>query len=163
MGASEMRAKTRTSEVGEDEAKAIAARSMGVPIETVRVAAATDRMRVLQGTATEKYLKFFSKQRHPVRAIDLDGVIRVQRSNGRVTQAEARHGLEVLKKFWEETTIYNGDSVIVPDMFLIVGGHVVDLSGMVALDQALAVARSEFEGLAPDVALVFIAVVGARR
>jgi len=31
---------------------------------------------------------------------------------------------------------------------------------MVALDQALAVARSEFEGLAPDVALVFIAVVG---
>ena len=163
MGASEMRAKTRTSEVGEDEAKAIAARSMGVPIETVRVAGATDRMRVLQGTATEKYLKFFSKQRHPVRAIDLDGVIRVQRSNGRVTQAEARHGLEVLKKFWEETTIYNGDSVIVPDMFLIVGGHVVDLSGMVALDQALAVARSEFEGLAPDVALVFIAVVGARR
>ena len=34
---------------------------------------------------------------------------------------------------------------------------------LVALDQALAVARSEFEGLAPDVALVFIAVVGARR
>lgn len=163
MGASEMRAKTRTSEVSEDEAKAIAARSMGVPLETVRVAAATDRMRVLQGTATEKYLKFFSKQRHPVRAVDLDGVIRVQRSNARVTQAEARDGLDVLKKFWEETTIYNGDSVIVPDMFLIVGGHVVDLSGMVALDQALTVARSEFEGLVPNAALVFIAVVGARR
>jgi hypothetical protein len=48
-------------------------------------------------------------------------------------------------------------------MFLVIGGQVVDLTGMVALDQALAVARSEFEGLAPDVNVAFIAVAGARR
>jgi len=163
MGASEMRAKTRTSEVGEDEAREIAARSMSVPVEAVQVAAATDRMRILQGTVTEKRWKFFSKQRRPVRAIDLDGVIRVQRSDAQVSSAPARQGLEVLKKLWEDTTIYNGDSVMVPDMFLVVGGHIVDLSGMVALDQAVAVARSEFEGLAPDVTVGFIAVAGARR
>ena len=163
MGASEMRAKTRTSEVGEDEAKAIAARSMSVPVQDVRVAASTERMRVIQGTVTEKKWKFLTTRRHPVRAIDLDGVIRVQRSDAKVHSAEARHGIESLRKFWEEQTLYNGDSVVVPDMFLVIGGQIVDLTGMVALDQALAVARSEFEGLAPDVNVAFIAVAGARR
>jgi N-methylhydantoinase A len=163
MGASEMRAKTRTSEVGEDEAKAIAARSMSLPVEDVHVAASTDRMRVIQGIVVEKKWKFLTSKRHPVRAIDLDGVIRVQRSDAKVHSAEARHGIASLKKFWEDQTLYNGDSVVVPDMFLVIGGQVVDLTGMVALDQALAVARSEFEGLAPDVNVAFIAVAGARR
>jgi len=163
MGASEMRAKTRTSEVGEDEAKAIAARSMSLPVEDVHVAASTDRMRVIQGIVIEKKWKFLTSKRHPVRAVDLDGVIRVQRSDAKVHSAEARHGIASLKKFWEDQTLYNGDSVVVPDMFLVIGGQVVDLTGMVALDQALAVAKSEFEGLAPDVNVAFIAVAGARR
>ncbi|TWT08659.1 hydantoinase/oxoprolinase family protein [Reyranella sp. CPCC 100927] len=163
MGASEMRAKTRTSAVDEAEARAIAAKSMGVPVEAVRVAAATDRMRVIQGTVTEKRWKILTTRRHPVRAVDLDGVIRIQRGDAKVNRAEARHGLDVLKAFWEETTIYNGDSVIAPDMFVIVGAQVVDLTGMVAVEQALAVARSEFDGLAPDAGVVFIAVAGARR
>ncbi|HEX2891035.1 hydantoinase/oxoprolinase family protein [Vineibacter terrae] len=163
MGASEMRARTRTSTVDEAEAKAIAARSMGLPVEAVRVAAETDRMRVIQGTVTEKYWKILTRRRHPVRAVDLDGVIRVQRADAKVSRAEARHGLDSLKAIWEEATIYNGDSVIVPDMFIIVGAQVVDLTGVVALDQALAVARAELEGLPPDAGVVFIAVAGARR
>ncbi|MFO1079630.1 MAG: hydantoinase/oxoprolinase family protein [Reyranellaceae bacterium] len=163
MGASEMRARTQTESIGEDEARAIAARSMGVDAATTRVAAATDRMRVIQGTVTEKYLKFFKRTRSPVRAVDLEGVIRVQRSDAKVLGTEARHGFDQLKRFWEETTIYNGDSVIAPDMFVIVGGQVVDLSGIVSLDQATAVARSELEGLAPEAPVVFIGVAGARK
>jgi N-methylhydantoinase A len=163
MGASEMRAKTRTTVVSEDEARAIAAKSMGVPVETTEVVAATDRMRVIQAEIVEKHLKFFTKTRHPVRAVDLDGVIRIQRSDGKVMRALAQQGIDVLKRFWEDNTIYNGDSVIVPDMFIAVGAHIVDLTGIVALDQALAIVRTEFEGLAPDVSVVFVAVAGARR
>jgi N-methylhydantoinase A len=163
MGASEMRAKTRTTVVSEAEAIAIGAKSMGIEPSAATVAAATDRMRVIQGTIKEKHLKFFTKTRHPIRAVDLEGVIRVQRADGKVTSVHARNGLEVLKRFWEDSTIYNGDSVIVPDMFIVVGAHVVDLTGIVSLDQAMAVARTEFEGLGPDVTVVFIAVPGARR
>ena len=163
MGASEMRAKTRTTVVGEEEARAIAAKSMSVPADSPRVVAATDRMRIFQSIVTEKHLRFLTRKRHPVRAIDLEGVIRVQRSDAKVLQAAAQRGPEVLKRFWEDTTIYNGDSVIAPDMFMVVGGHIVDLSGIVSVEQALAIARTEFEGLAPDVTVVFIAVAGARR
>src|SRR5205085_5895130 len=94
MGASEMRAKTRTTVVGEAEARAIAAKSMGIEVAATTIAAQTDRMRVIQGAVTEKHLKFFTRTRHPVRAIDLEGVIRVQRADGKVLSAAARQGPE---------------------------------------------------------------------
>jgi hypothetical protein len=38
-----------------------------------------------------------------------------------------------LKQSWETLTIYNGDSIIYPDLFLILGNHIIDLSGCRAL------------------------------
>ena len=98
----------------------------------------------------------------PVRAVDREGVIRIQRSDAVVAAATADTGLAELRRLWEEVTIYNGDSVITPDMFIIVGRRVVDLSGVAALDQALAIGRSELEGLAPGVAVALVSIQGAR-
>jgi hypothetical protein len=67
-----------------------------------------------------------------------------------------------MRRLWEEVTIYNGDSVITPDMFVIAGRRVVDLSGVSALEQALAIGRSELEGLAPEAPVALITVQGAR-
>ena len=70
--------------------------------------------------------------------------------------------LAELRQLWEQVTIYNGDSIITPDMFVICGRRVVDLSGVTALDQALAIGGSELEGLAPETPVAFISVQGAR-
>jgi N-methylhydantoinase A/oxoprolinase/acetone carboxylase beta subunit len=162
MGASEMRAHDPLKEVGDEEARAIAARSMGLPIEVVHQVACTDRMRVFQGMVEEKKWKFFTTRRRPVRVLDHEGIIRVQRSNGTVTQTTAAAGFEELRKLWEETAIYNGDTIIPPDIFLITGAHVVDLSGMVALDQVCSVARGELEGLRPSAPVALLSIQGAR-
>lgn len=50
MGASEMRARERSDQVGADEAHTIAATAMGLEPALVQLAAATARMRVFQGT-----------------------------------------------------------------------------------------------------------------
>ena len=92
MGASEMRARQRRDEVGESEAREIAAKAMGVSPERVALAAATPRMRVFQGEVEERSWGFFKKRRSPVRAVDLDGVIRVQRSHSVVRPVPARTG-----------------------------------------------------------------------
>jgi N-methylhydantoinase A len=162
MGASEMRARDRSSEITEDEAMTLAATSMGVTATNVHLSAQTARMRVFQGKIEERKWAIFKSRRSPVRAIDLEGVIRVQRSDGIVTSATAEAGNTALRTLWEQTTIYNGDSVITPDMFVIVGAHVVDLTGTATLDQALAVAQSEFEGLPPGAPIALISVPGAR-
>jgi len=49
MGASEMRARQRSDEIGEVEAREIAAKAMGVGLERVTLAATTPRMRVFPG------------------------------------------------------------------------------------------------------------------
>lgn len=162
MGASEMRAQDLLKDVSEAEAHGIAARSMGLSAAAVRLVAATDEMRVFQGQVEERKWRFFKQRRTPVRAVDREGVIRVQRSDGTVAGASAATGLDQLRRAWEEVTIYNGDSVITPDLFMIVGRRVVDLSGVTALDQAVAIGRSELEGLAPDTPVALISVQGAR-
>jgi N-methylhydantoinase A len=162
MGASEMRVQDMRKEVSEDEAREIAARSMGLSPETLRLAAATDQVRVFQGQVEERKWRIFSWRRAPLRAVDREGVIRIQRSDGVVAGATARTGLAEMRRLWEEVTIYNGDSVITPDMFVIAGRRVVDLSGVSALEQALAIGRSELEGLAPEAPVALITVQGAR-
>jgi N-methylhydantoinase A/oxoprolinase/acetone carboxylase beta subunit len=162
MGASEMRAQDMRKQVSEDEARDIAARSMGLSPETLRLAAATDQVRIFQGQVEERKWRIFRSRRAPLRAVDREGVIRVQRSDGVVARATAQTGLAEMRRLWEEVTIYNGDSVITPDMFVIAGRRVVDLSGVSALEQALAIGRSELEGLAPEAPVALITVQGAR-
>ena len=162
MGASEMRARQRSDEIGEIEAREIAAKAMSVSLERVTLAAATPRMRVFQGEVEERSWKIFTKRRSPVRAIDLDGIIRVQRSHSVVRTASARTGLGDLRRLWEDTTIYNGDSVITPDIFVIVGGQIIDLSGVNSIDQALAVTRGEFDGLTESDPVALISIPPSR-
>jgi N-methylhydantoinase A len=162
MGSSEMRAQDLTKEIDEAEGRTIAAASMSIPEEAVTLAANTGQMRVFQGTVTERKWRVFSKTRRPVRAIDREGVIRVQRSNATVNMAPAGQGLGAIRALWEQLTIYNGDSNITPDLFVLVGAHVIDLSGIVAVEQALAIAKTEFAGLPPDAQIALIAVEGAR-
>jgi hypothetical protein len=54
-------------------------------------------------------------------------------------------------------TGYDGNGVLPPDAYLVLGGQVVDLSGMMALDHALSVASSELSGRGAEESLVLVA------
>jgi N-methylhydantoinase A len=149
MGASEMRAQDMRRQVSEEEATGIAATSMGLAPEAVRLAAATAEVRVFQAEVKERKWHVFTTRRMP-------------RSDGVVMQASASDGLQQLRSLWESVTIYNGDSVIAPDMFVVTGRRIVDLCGITALDQAIAISRGELEGLPPETPVVLISMQGAR-
>ena len=120
-------------------------------------------MRVFQGQVEErKWGGLFKKRRSPFRAIDIEGVIRIQRSDGTVRQSAGASGLQDLKRLWEEITVYNGDSIIVPDIFVIAGAHVLDLSGVNSIAQAEGIARSELAGLPDDMPIALVGIPGAR-
>src|SRR5258706_14712901 len=126
------------NEVSEAEGGVLASGSMGLSPETVRLAAAAEQVRVFQGQVEERKWHIFRSRRAPLRAVDREGVIRVQRSDGVVAEATAQNGLAEMRRLWEEVTIYNGDRVIMPDMFGIAGRRVVDPSSVSALEQELA-------------------------
>lgn len=162
MGASEMRSQDMRKAVTEDEARTIAGTSMGDGVTDLRLAASTGEVRVFQGVVEERKWRFFKSRRAPIRAVDREGVIRIQRSDGVVAGATAGTGLAEMQRLWESITIYNGDSVITPDLFVVVGRRVVDLSGVGAMEQALAIGRSELDGVPPETPVALIGVPGAR-
>jgi hypothetical protein len=138
VGASEMRARHRRH-IGEADALRIAAESMGVPAADTRLAAQTDGMRLIQATIDG---------RAPVRAVDLEGAIRIQRSNAQVEHAHAADALAHLTSRWDEG-----------ELFLVMGGHVIDLGGLPSREQALAVARTELEGVPDDTTVLLVAAL----
>jgi N-methylhydantoinase A/oxoprolinase/acetone carboxylase beta subunit len=140
VGASEMRARHRRH-IGEADALRIAAESLGVPTSDVRLAAQTDGMRLIQASVDG---------RSPLRAIDLEGAIRIQRSNARIEQAHASDALAHLTARWDEKH---------HEMFLVMGGHVIDLGGLSSREQALAVARTELEGVPDDTTVLLVAAL----
>lgn len=159
IGTMEMRSQDMCQILDPEECRGIAAQSMNVPPERVDLRASTGMVNVYQGVVEEKKWRFFVSKRHPVRAVDSQGFIKVQRSDGSVYQFTRANALQGLKEAWENLTIYNGDSIIYPDMFLIVGSHIVDLTGVQGIDQAFEVVSNELDGLAPDQP---VAVVGMR-
>lgn len=159
-GATEMRARDLLHALGEDEAREIAAKSLKVRAAEVRLAGQTNGHYVFASEVTERSLWVFRTTRHPVRVVDRGGFIKVQRADALVSQTTAGRALDELQRLWGMATGYDGNGVIPPDAYLVLGGQVVDLSGMLAVDHALSVAASELAGSGPDEPVVLVA---ARR
>ena len=140
VGASEMRARHRRH-IGEADALKIAAESLGVPMSAARLAAQTDGMRLIQASVDG---------RAPLRAVDLEGAIRIQRSNAVVEQAHASDALAALTARWDDKH---------HEVFLVMGGHVIDLGGLSSREQAMAVARTELEGVPGDTTVLLVAAL----
>jgi hypothetical protein len=79
-----------------------------------------------------------------------------------VRAASASTGFADVRRLWEETTIYNGDSVITPDLFVIIGSQIIDLSGVNSIEQALAITRHEFDGLVDSDPVALISIPPSR-
>jgi N-methylhydantoinase A len=159
-GATEMRARDLLHALGEDEAREIAAKSLKATGAEVRLAGQTNGHYVFTSDVMERSLWVFRSTRHPVRVVDRGGFIKVQRTDALVSQTTAGRALDELQRLWGMATSYDGNGVIPPDAYLVLGGQVVDFSGMLAADHALSVAASELAGSGPDEPVVLIA---ARR
>lgn len=144
MGAAEMHVKDPGGAIPEREARSIAARSLGVPVDALHLAAEASGLRVYQSGSEE-----FSA----VRAVDWEGGLRVQRSRALVRTAKPSTAKDMLALVWKQTA-----RIAAPGLFLIFERHVVDLSGVENLDQALALASSELQPLSPETPIALIAV-----
>jgi N-methylhydantoinase A/oxoprolinase/acetone carboxylase beta subunit len=162
IGSMEMRAQDMVTIPDAAACREIAAKSMNLPPGRVAQVAASTLCTVFQGTVEERKFRFFKTVRHPIRVLDRQGFVKVQRSDGSVFQLAGATAAEGLKQGWEKLTIYNGDSIIFPDLFLIVGSHVMDLSGVQSVDHALGLVGTDLAGVKPDEPIVVLGTRGAR-
>ena len=155
-GSTEMRARDlKESTITLEQKVKIAAQSMQIQEQNINKAANTEFLDVFKGEVVQKKLFGFYKQKNQsLRVMDKEGIIRLQMFNGESLQTTKQSLNGSLKKFIEEHTTFGDAGRTLPDTFVLYGGRILDLSGLLDTDQIISLANAELAGLQPDAPVV---------
>ncbi|MEB3237561.1 MAG: hydantoinase/oxoprolinase family protein [Candidatus Sericytochromatia bacterium] len=157
-GATELRTRDLVdAERSPEERQALAARSLAVAPDQVRQLAETEAHEVLGVQRDEaRLLGFWRERRLALRVVDREGIIRLQTNHGAVETT--RHGDlgGTLQRFLETRARYGDGGKEIPDVFLLVGRRIVDLSGLSSAEQVVSLGQAELEGLPSEAPVVLV-------
>ena len=135
-----------------------AARSMKVDESTVGLSAETSGLYVF---ATEirksSFFGLFTRRIMPVRVVDRSGVVRLQRANAEVLPSTIATAVEQIEAAILKLTDFGDAGRSLPDLHMLVGSRIVNLSGLAEMEQAIALGQTELENLPPDEPVAIVA------
>ena len=147
-----------TGTVSGEELKAIAARSMRLPEEEVREAAATGKWHLFEGMVNSTFWGIFPTKKCFVRVIDRNGVVTLQREGLGAVLTNKRKLKEDLAILFEETAAYGTVGEELPPLYAYYGEKQLDLSGLTAREQMISVLEAEMDILPDDEKIILLAV-----
>lgn len=157
IGTTELRTKDLMSQQKtEDELRQIVADNLKSPPEKIVLAADNGTMMAFTCIIETKKLFFFTKKQCAVRVIDRDGVIRLQRRNAYVKQCVFSNYKSALSRMVEEHTYHGDGGTEIPNIYLFVGGKMVDLASMPGLNQMIALCDVELAGVKADERVIIV-------
>jgi len=150
-------AKTQT-EITDSDKLSIVARSMRLPEDKVGKLVSNPEFDVFIGTLQDSpLLEIFTQKRTILRVIDRTGTIRFQAKNGDAavtSKGEAENAIAQMANRWAR---WGDAGKSVPNILLLSGNKILDLSGLADLDQILTLARLELEKFPNDDKIIVIA------
>ncbi len=157
-GATELRTRTaQRPNPTEAELQAIAATAIGNP--TVKTVAHIGGWWVFEGVLTEKTLfGLMRRERHQFRVLDSEGTIRLAREEMTVQTTRIAQWQSALETTLSRATTYGDSGAVLPDLFLLCGSHLIDLSGLQTQAQITTLASTELAGYAPDEHLALLSI-----
>ena len=159
VGATELRSKDRLKkQLTKEELLDAVAHNLNVDKSTLEISAENGSMYAVQATITEKKLfGFVKKTTKPLRLIDDEGVIRLQKKNAWSRQSSAANWQADVDWMIEELTEYNDGGANLPNIYIVLGKRVIDLSGLQNAEQIKSIGGVELSGIAADTKLIVIA------
>ena len=157
-GSSELRARDPGAQpLVPEQLASIAAGAFVTDEGSLRCAGRTKFLSAFQGTVTRRSLFGLARTtERPVVVLDRNGVVRLKLVSSDVHPAETGSVFELLGRIIEEGLAYGDAGALPPDVFLLVGGRVLDLTGLNNRDQILAVARTELQNMPSNEPLVLL-------
>ncbi len=116
-------------------------------VPEVKTLAQNKFYKVFGAEIEKKKLFFFKESIKPVKVFDLEGNIKIQLSNAEVIETHIDKYEKDLVGVLESLTIYGDAGAIAPDVFLIYGSKIIDLTGVMFKEQMLSVARAELKNV----------------
>ena len=158
-GASELRARDLGLEPLSPEAlHALSARALGSDPEAVTAAGGTTPLNLsMCRRISTRLWGLIRREQKAVRVLDQEGIIRLQLADADFWQGTIASARSFIEEAIENLTIYGDAGALLPDLFLLIGRRIIDLTGVAEKEQILALARIETEKYGPDEPLVVLA------
>ncbi|MBU9726007.1 hydantoinase/oxoprolinase family protein [Diplocloster modestus] len=135
LGSNEVQATDLKLRCDEEEARKLAAASMRTEPSEVEMLLKSDIFFVFGHKADN---------RQQLRLIDHRGFVKVQCGDATAVLCKAAEWEEKTAELWNEMLTYKNEMVRTPDIFLGMGGKVLDFSNTLSLEQLVTIMRSEF-------------------
>lgn len=143
-----------------EDCKLSAVRSMQIDASLVKLEAQTSS---LMAFVAEKEIKtlfgLFKTKQKLLRVTDKMGVVKLKRNNVLLESTDAENTLILLEKILNDLTDFGDAGRSLPDIHLLVGARIISLSGLAETEQALVLAKTEFENLPNDTPIVIVASI----
>ena len=157
-GATELRTKDLLSkDLDISELKKIAAQSMNLSFEDTKLLCSSGNYSVFQGIKKKsKFFGLINTKETPIRLIDNEGVVRLQKNWGKVRLSNGKNFVEDLSDFVNINTIYGDGGEELPYTYIINGYKIVDLSGLGTKEQMISIGEMELAELRPEDEVVIL-------
>lgn len=146
-GSTEVKTTDLLKECSEEEARAIAAESLGVANADTHIEVASPAFYVFSAK---------SGSRNELRVVDKKGFIKIQRRDGLVRQCTVGTRERELSKLWDDCMIYRSDLMVTPDLFVALNSRLLDYSGISSLEQVGKVLQTELLDVGEDTPLILV-------
>ena len=159
VGTTELRSKDLTKKLlSKEELLKVVGENLSVDPAQLRVAAENGFVYAITTDHVEKKLfGLLKKVTHPLRLVDEEGVIRLQKNNAMVRQSSIAGWKKDAAYLLEELTEYNDGGTNLPNFYIVLNKKVIDLSGMSAADQIYSLAEVELAGYEEQMPLILAA------
>lgn len=158
-GSSEMRTKELgIKELSEDELIEICARSIKTKKSNCKISGRTNRMIAVTTEFTQKRIFcLFKEHSTRVRIIDREGTIRLQNNDAIVREIEAKDFKNVVREIIQTHTAYGDAGALLPDIFVIYGGKILDTTGLINENQIVSLIELELKNYPMDEKIIILA------
>jgi len=142
----------------QEEKMQLLGQSLRAAPEAIELIAETDYFQVFSAVWIEKHLfGLLCSQKRALRILDIAGSIRWQIQNGVAIKTSAKEVATQMSKIVEEHSQWGDAGRIIPDILLISGSKIIDLSGLLNIDQLSALAKVELDGVPENSAVIVVA------
>ncbi|MDP3305320.1 MAG: hydantoinase/oxoprolinase family protein [Erysipelotrichaceae bacterium] len=157
IGTTEMRSKDLLNRTISKEAVIeIVADNLNVSINDLVIEGETELMFAVIHKNTTKKFGFFKSVKNNMRLVDNEGVIRLQKNNANVRECLNENAVNMLKDILNEYTEYNDGGAQLPNIYIIAGKKIIDVSGLSNEGQVLSLASVELKSFEPQTKLIMI-------
>lgn len=148
LGSTEVKTTDLLAACSEEEVRELASESMSVTPKDLKLEAKSD---VFYALTCEKNGK------NMIRLIDKKGFIKIQRGNAHVLTCNITNVKENVEKLWDSEITFKSQMAFTPDIYMCIGGKVLDYAGVQSIEQLFMIMDTELIGIDPEEKIIIVA------